>query len=62
MTVEVVTRMSLGQTSGHDFILLGKAMSWYSKKQNCITMSATEADCVSDYHKDKKHCHEVYIG
>jgi len=29
-------------------------MSWCSKKQNYITMSAMEADCVPCYHR---HCH-----
>ena len=33
MLVEVVTRMSLCQTSGHVFTLGGGAMSWRSKKQ-----------------------------
>jgi len=48
-------------TSGHALALGGRAMSWCIKKQNCTTMSAMEADCVSCYHGDTKHCHEVYI-
>jgi len=32
MSIEVVTRMSLGQTSGHGFALVGRALSWCRKK------------------------------
>jgi len=47
--------------SGHAFTFGERVMSWHSKKQNCITVLAMEAGCVSCYHRDKKHCHEVYI-
>ena len=48
-------------TSGHAFTFGGRALSWCSKKQNYTIMSAVEIDCVSCYHRDKEHCHEVYI-
>jgi len=44
-------------TLWHTFTFGGRTMSWCSKKQNCTTMSAMEADCVPCYHRIKKHCH-----
>ena len=34
-------------TLGHAFVLTRRAMSWCSKQQSYITMSAMEVDCVS---------------
>jgi len=36
-------------------------MSWCNKKQDCTTQSTMEAHSVACYHRDKSHCHKVYV-